>query len=603
MIEKPLNLHIPDATASPVGHFQMMGARSAALSQAYGRIVIISIFFAALYFIICIRAFDLMILQGALRSFNNEETGPQIVSTISTPRRDIVDRNGVLLATSIKTASLYADPHLIIDAEEAARGISRIFPEISYGETLQKLQSDKRFVWIKRNLTPTEQASVLELGQPGLAFQEEYRRLYPHGSLAAHMVGYSGVDGQGLSGIEQSFNNLLAKDGDDLALTMDIRLQHILRREIKKTITDFTAQGGAGLIMDIHTGEVLAAVSLPDFDPHVPAKANDLEKFNRVTLGTYELGSCFKIFTTAALLEQQDVSFSTTYDVRNPIRVGRFTISDYHPENRPLTVPEVFMHSSNIGTAMMAQQVGTDGLKKFFRELGFFDTVAFDIPEVGKPLVPNPWREVSTLTASYGHGIAVTPLHLAAATATIIGSGREITPRLVLDQTRMDQKQTKDKGDRVVSEMTVRKMRDLMRLVVKEGTGSKADVPGLLVGGKTGTAEKSINGRYVKKALISSFVGAFPMDNPRYLVMVSIDDPKPNKSSYGYATAGWTAAPAASRIIAGMAGVLGIVPDDSAEDPADKLSVYLPEEEKKSAATVKPVTQGGAVAALASVPE
>lgn len=571
MIDRRLNLFVPNAGGQKAGRFELMGSLSTSLAQAHGRLVMVRICFTLAYLVMAIRAFDLMVLQGTLISFRDHNgMDTNLSSVVSEPRRDIIDRNGVLLATSIKTVSLYADPHLIIDIEEAARGLARIFADQNYGELLQKLQSDKRFVWIKRNMTPDEQAAVLELGQPGLAFQQEYKRLYPQGAMTVHIVGYSGVDSQGLSGIEQGFNSILMHDGDPLQLTADVRLQHVLRREIQKTMTDFTAAAGSGLIMDIKTGELLAAVSLPDFDPHMPGPAKDEAKFNRVTLGTYELGSVFKIFTTAALFEQQDVPMKTSYDTRNPIKVGRFTISDYHPENRVQTIPEIFMHSSNIGTAMMAQQIGTDGLKNFFNDLGFFKPIAFDLPEVGKPQIPNPWREVSTLTTSYGHGIAITPLQLASATATIIGDGTLVQPHLLMNEKR------NEKGAvRVVSPETSEKMREMLRLVVRHGTGSKADVPGFMVGGKTGTAEKSINGRYVKNALISSFIGAFPMNDPRYLVLVMIDDPKPNKSSYGYATAGWTAAPAVGRVIAGMANIYGLVPDDNKIDVATPLEQYL----------------------------
>lgn len=575
MIDAPLNLHIPDAAPPPKGRFQIDGARSSVLALAYGRIVMISAIFVLAYIIVVIRAFDLMILQGSFVNFREtHDTGARLVSTVSSPRADIVDRNGVLLATSIKMASLYADPHLILEPVAAARGLSAIFPDQNYGELLNKLQSEKRFVWIKRNLTPDQQAAVLELGQPGLVFQEEYKRLYPQGSLTSHFVGYGGVDGQGLSGVEGGFNKVLTASEDPLALTIDVRLQHILRRELQNTISDFTALGGSGVIMNVKTGDILAAVSQPDFDPHQIGTAKSEQQFNRVTLGTYELGSCFKIFTTAAFLEQFHAGMNQSFDTRNQIKIGRFTISDYHPENRVQTVPEVFMHSSNIGTAMMAQQIGTAGLKNFFDQLGLFKALDFDLPEVGKPQVPNPWRDVSTLTTSYGHGIAITPLQLATATATVIGNGTLIKPQLILNH---DQKKTRAQtsGERVISPDTVQKMRELMRLVVKHGTGSKAEVPGLLVGGKTGTAEKNMNGRYQQKKLLSSFVGAFPMNDPEYIVMINIDEPHPNRSSYGYATAGWTAAPTVGRVIAGMAAVLGMAPDVAVHDPADELTHYL----------------------------
>ncbi len=603
MISQRLKLHIPSGGPYPAtNHVEIQGTRTSALRQAHSRLTIVNIFFMLAYMGLSIRAFDLMIIQGALSANTTKSPDSKIMdisnqkttseNTPSIPRRDIVDRNGILLTTSIRTTSLYADPKSIINPEETARALSAIFADQSYGEILKKLEQKNRFVWIKRNLTPREQASILELGDPGLNFKDEFRRLYPQGNLTAHVIGYSGIDSQGLAGIEGGFNDTLSKKGGPLELSIDVRLQHVLHRELQKTMTDFTAQAGAGLIMNVKTGEVLALTSLPDYDPHAAAIAKDEQKFNRVTLGTYELGSTFKIFTTAALLEGQHVPLSTTFDTRNPIKVGRFTISDYHPENRPQTIPEVFMHSSNIGTAMMAQQIGTENLKNFFDDLGLLQAQPFDLPESGKPLIPRPWKDVSTLTASYGHGIAVTPLHLASATATIIGDGRIVIPKLIKSKTS-----TVQKGDQIVSKETVQTMRNLLRLVVQKGTGSKADVPGLLIGGKTGTAEKSINGRYVHNALITTFIGAFPMNNPEYIILVTVDDPKPNKSSYGYATAGWTAAPATARIAENMVRILGIVPDMAAKDPADKLHPYLKEEaekiEKETANQNLPVHQKG----------
>jgi cell division protein FtsI (penicillin-binding protein 3) len=573
--------------AKNTGRFQLLGSQTASLSQAQGRIVLVSIFFLFVYGVFAIRAFDLMILQGSLAGFRNQvQDNDSLVSTVSAPRRDIVDREGVLLATSIKTASLYADPMVMIDPVETAKGLVAIFPDLNQGDLLQKLQGKKRFVWIKRNITPAEQSAVLELGQPGLAFQEEYKRLYPHAELTAHLIGYSGVDGAGLAGIEQSFNPLLKTDGDPLELTLDVRLQHILRREMKRTIDEFRASGGAGIILDAKSGAVLAAVSWPDFDPHQPGPAEADHKFNRVTLGAYELGSTFKIFTTAAVLEHLNLPLDTTFDTRHPIKVGRFTIADFHPENRVQTIPEVFMHSSNIGTAMMAQQLGTAGLKNFFDRLGFLTPLQFDVPETGRPIVPKPWREVSTITASYGHGIAISPLQLAAATATVIGDGTIIHPFLAVKKNTSHRPPV---VERVVSPKTVAQMRSMMRLVVTNGTGSKADVPGMLVGGKTGTSEKSINGRYVENALMSSFVGAFPMNDPRYVVQITIDDPKPHAQSFGYATAGWTAAPAVGRVIQGISAVMAMAPEPSRQDPATLLARYIQPDPSSTSETSYPL--------------
>ncbi len=576
MIEYPLPLL---ETSHPVhtpstGKFELIGSRQTTLSLAHGRLVLISLFFTFAYLGLAIRAFDIMIIQGEFSEFRaHVGLNTPLTSTTSIPRRDIIDRNGLLLATSIKTASLYADPQHILDVETTAQALAKIFPDQNYGDLLQKLSNDKRFVWIKRNMTPDEQVDILELGQPGLNFQEEYRRVYPQGPITAHIIGYDDIDSKGIAGLERGLNSILSKKDEPIQLTIDLRLQHILRREMEKTLHEFTASGAAGIIMDAHSGDVLALASLPDYDPHQISSAKDTQKFNRATLATYELGSTFKIFTTAAAFEQLNLPLSQSYDTRQPIKVGRFTISDFHPENRIQSIPEVFMHSSNIGTAMIAQQIGTLGLKSFFEQVGFFEPISFDIPENGRPIVPKPWRDISTLTASYGHGIAITPLHLAAATATIIGDGTVVHPRLIAPK---DEKY-KPTATRVISKDTVQKMRALMRLVVRHGTATKADVTGMMVGGKTGTAEKNIDGKYIHNALVSSFVAAFPMNDPRYVVLVTIDEPKPNKSSYGYATAGWTAAPAVGRIIESMSAVLAIAPENQTNDPSDMLTPYLSE--------------------------
>lgn len=540
---------------------KMLGARRTSLEQAKSRLVLLSAFFVMAYVIVVARAADLSIIQGALK--NTEEVSYLLEGNVNEndiARGDIIDRNGVLLARSLKTSSLYADPLMIENPAKLAKDLSKIFPDIVYGNMLQKLQSKKRFVWIKRNLTPEQQGQILYLGYPGLNFKQEMRRIYPQGSLASHMVGASGVDGQGLSGIEASFDKYLASSGEPLQLTLDVRLQHVLKREISTAIDEFQAKAGAGLIMDIETGEVLAATSLPDFDPHDYQKAKDAEVFNRLTLGVYELGSSFKIFSTAALLEKTNANMSQKFDVREPIQVGRFKIRDYHPEKRILSLPEVFIHSSNIGSAIMGQAVGTENLKNFYKDIGLFDVPEFEIGEMGRPLIPSPWRDVNTLTASYGHGIAVSPLQLVKATASIMNGGVLVKPTLIKNSSHVNG--DKRRPDlRVISPQTSHRMRQLMRLVVTEGTGSKADVEGFLVGGKTGTAEKPGKGGYSRKKLISSFLGVFPMDAPRYVVFVMVDEPQGNKVSYGYATGGWVGAPTVSRVISSMASVLGMTPN------------------------------------------
>ncbi|MEK7802002.1 MAG: penicillin-binding transpeptidase domain-containing protein [Pseudomonadota bacterium] len=327
------------------------------------------------------------------------------------------------------------------------------------------------------------------------------------------------------------------------------------------------------MIINVKNGEVLAATSLPDFDPNsANTNPNASNMFNRVTLGVYELGSTFKIFTTAALLEQKHPLFSQKFDATHPIVEGGHTIHDYHAENKFLTLPEVFMVSSNIGTARMAQEIGTNGLKSMFDELGLLKKPDFEIEEVGSPIIPKPWREINTLTASYGHGIAVSPLQLMGAVSDIVNGGYKIYPKLVMNA---DKAKATNSNERIISTETSLKMRQLLRLVVSEGTARKANISGYYVGGKTGTAEKNINGKYTSDKNIAIFVGAFPIDNPMYAVMVLVDEPHPNKSSYGYATAGWVAAPAVGRIVTSMGSLLGMQPHTDTADIAEPLKQFI----------------------------
>lgn len=567
----------------------MLGARRSNLDQARSRLVLMSIFFVLAYVVIIARATDLSLIQGALEMGERDSAIERQHATLEKNiRADIVDRNGVLLARSLQTSSLFADAALVQNPEQTAKALVEIFPSLSYGSLLQKLQGNKRFVWIKRNISPQEQENVLHLGEPALNFKSEMHRIYPQGALAAHMVGTSGIDGQGLSGIEASFDQYLKTQEHPLALTLDVRLQHVLKREISEAIDKFSAKAGAGLVMDIDNGEILAAVSLPDYDPHDYQRAKDAEIFNRVTLGAYELGSTFKIFSTAALLEKNNANMAQKFDVREPLEVGRFKIRDYHAEDRILTLPEVFIHSSNIGSALMGQEVGTDYIKNFYADLGLLDTPEFEIKEMGKPLVPKPWREINTLTASYGHGIAVSPLQLVKATASIMNGGVLVNPTLIKNPSKINPEKAIDQPEfRIVSPQTSHRMRQLMRLVVTEGTGGNADVKGYLVGGKTGTAEKPGRGGYDRDKLISSFLGVFPMDNPRYAVFVMVDEPKGTKETYGYATGGWVGAPAVGKIVAGMASIMGLPPNQSADRFEESLVRYVKtkeqiEQEKRS---------------------
>ncbi|MCB9982493.1 MAG: penicillin-binding protein 2 [Rhodospirillales bacterium] len=538
------------------------GERSSALDLARGRLVLMSGFFILVYMVFAVRAFDLAVIQGRAISADDgvriaESAVEQAKPAVNIRRADITDRNGVLLATTLKTSALFADPYLISDAPGTAGALAKIFPDLQYGEVLQKLQSNKRFVWLQRSVTPDQQYQVLQIGEPGLEFEESYKRFYPQGELTAHLLGYGNIDEQGLAGIELSFNKYLS-DGHDLKLTLDVRLQHALRRETLKAMEEFEATGATGAIMDVTTGEILAGISLPDFNPHDPGAAGKDAIFNRLTLGAYELGSVFKIFSTAALFESRDVPMGTRFDASEPIKMGRFTIHDYHAEDRELTIPEVFMYSSNIGSALMGQAVGTEALRSFYKDLGLLDPLDFEVREVARPLVPDPWREINTLTASYGHGVSTTPLQLVTAVSSIVNGGYVVKPSLVMNE-QTDTGEVKE-NVRIVSARTAQRMRQLLRLVVTDGTAKKAEVKGYRVGGKTGTAEKIVNGKYDSKKKISSFIGVFPMDEPRYAVFIMVDEPKGQKHTWGYATGGWVAAPAVARVIASMTSILGIPP-------------------------------------------
>ncbi len=541
--------------------------------MAQSRLSILAACFICAYMIVTLRLVDLTIVQGDIKrpdKFAVEKT--QSIKALSSRRGDIYDRHGFLIATTLKTPSLFVDPSLVLDADILVRDLLSIIPDMDVDSIKGIMSANKRFGWVARNITPEQQQAVLNLGDPALGFKYEYKRVYPQEKLFAHLVGYTDRDGLGLSGIERSYDDVLSA-GKDVHLTLDLRLQHLVKREVSRAIDDFTAIAGVGIIMDVKTGEVLAGVSLPDFDLNLAGKASKNEIFNRLTLGVYELGSMFKIFSTAALLEIEKVGLSKKFDARKPIKAGWHMIHDYHAQKRKLTVPEVFMYSSNIGSALMGEMVGEKALKAFYDDLGLMDALHFDIKEIGAPILPKPWRPSSTMTVSYGHGIATSPMQMSAAVAAVVNGGMAVHPILV----RPKNSNIIKNEVRVLSEKTSETMRKLLRLAVTEGTGKNADVKGYALGGKTGTAEKSINGRYSRKHLISSFVGAFPINDPKYVLMVMVDEPKGNKQSYGYATAGWVAAPAIKRIITSMASVLGMPADiyDPEKDIATSLMRYL----------------------------
>lgn len=556
------------------------GAR--VLEQSRARLLCVGLFFFLCFLSIALRLVEMMInapapppreVASATREGEDPEEQDVRMGDGVLRRGDIVDRNGMLLATSLRTASAFANPREIRNLEEAAARLSGTLG-MPRDVLLKRLKKGKSFVWIKRGMTPAEQQAVNNLGIPGVYFQAEEKRVYPYGNLFSHTVGYVGVDNEGLAGIEKHFNGLLRDEQavrKPLTLSLDARVQHALRDELSQAVQEFSALGATGVVLDARSGEVVAMVSLPDFDPHRPARARDEQKFNRATLGTYEMGSTFKTFTLAMALDAGVTSLKGGYDASQPLKLAGATISDSHPKSRWLSVPEIYAYSSNIGTARILLDSGVKRQKLFMEKLGMLTPLEVELPERASPLYPKDWRELSAVTISYGHGISVSPLHLARGIAAVVRGGT--LPALTL--VRQPEEQHKKPGERVVSEETSRAVARLMRMVVVHGTGGKADVPGYRVGGKTGTAEKiQAGGGYSKGNNLASFVAAFPVDDPAYVVLVMVDEPKGTKATSGYATGGWVAAPVAGRVIARMGPMLGLAPDYSpARDDAEQYWV------------------------------
>lgn len=538
------------------------------LRTAHNRLTFASYAVIFFFVILALRLVQLM-------AFNHEAepmlSDSRVPTVLEKSRATITDRNGLMIATSLATVSLYANPKEIIDARAAARALA---PLLRQNETdlYNKLASDRSFFWLARHLPPKQQQAVNNLGIPGIYFKNDERRVYTQGELFAHAVGYTDIDNTGLSGLERGLNNRLLQSGQPLTTSLDVRVQNIARQELASGISKFNAIGGTAIVMDANNFEILALVSLPDFDPNQPGRIRDEQRFNRGTLGVYEPGSTFKIFNSALVLEAGVATLNTRYDTTKPIKIGRFTINDYHPEKRPLTVAEIFMHSSNIGSAHMAMDVGGGAQQAFLKKFGLLAANDLESNENGRPMVPNQWGNVNTMTIAFGHGIAITPLQLVRATAAAINGGYLGTPTLL-------KRTTPPERQRVISARTSEQVRRLLRLVVSEGTGKAAMVPGYLTGGKTGTAEKIGAGGYNRDARISSFIGAFPMDSPQYVIYVMIDEPKPTKESFGFATGGWVAAPVAGKIISQIGPILGIPPiDETSATVQNSLHLTIPAE-------------------------
>lgn len=546
------------------------GARKATGGRTRNRVIMTMAVFFGIYATIAGRLVYLGMLEP------DESGGP--VSRVTASRPDIVDRNGEVLATDIKTSSLFAEPRRIVDADEVIEKLSTVLPDIEVEQTYKKLKSGAGFVWLKRQLTPKQQADIMQLGLPGIGFRTEKRRFYPGGPTASHILGLTNIDNQGIAGMEKYIDDqgladlqasglAVAKDLKPVRLSIDIRVQHIVRDEVARAMEKYQAIAAGAVVLNVKTGEVLAMASVPDFDPNNPYNALDKDRLNRMSAGVYEMGSTIKSFTTAMALDSGKVTLNSTFDATKPITIGRQTIRDFHGKGRVLSVPEVFIYSSNIGSAREADVVGIEGHREFLKRIGLLDRLQTELPEVARPTEPKVWKKVHSITISFGHGMSTTPLQTAVGAAALMNGGRLMNPTF-LPRT---EEEAEAGARQVVNKKTSEDMRYLYRLNAEKGSGKNAEVPGYRVGGKTGTAEKVVNGRYAANVRFNAFVAAFPMDDPQYIVLSVIDEPKPEKPGMA-ATAGLNAAPIVANIIRRSASFLGVKPDFGHENQATLVS-------------------------------
>jgi cell division protein FtsI (penicillin-binding protein 3) len=467
----------------------------------------------------------------------------------------------------VRTPSLFGEPRRLIDVDEAVELLTATVPDLNAGETRERLSSKKGFVWLKREITKEQQQQVHRLGLPGIGFLAENKRVYPNTSTVSHVIGHVNIDNQGIAGIEKWLDrNGLAdlhslgfatdRQQKPVQLSVDLRVQHALRTELLAARQKFKAKAAAGLITDVRTGEIISMVSVPDYDPNDPREALDKERINRLTTGVYEMGSTFKALTVAMALDSGKITLGSSFDARQPLRYGKFQIHDFHAQRRILTVPEIFTYSSNIGTARMALSLGVEHHRAFLKKMGQLDRLRTEIPESAEPLVPKRWAELNTVTIAFGHGLSVAPLQAVMGISALMNGGKLIPPTFL----KRSEEEAAALAKQVVKPETSDRMRYLMRLNAEKGSATRADVPGYYVGGKTGTAEKVVNGRYSKTKVLTSFTAVLPADKPRYLILIMLDEPQPLPETKGYATSGWNAVPVAGLVIRRVAPLLGIEP-------------------------------------------
>ncbi|WP_127114093.1 peptidoglycan D,D-transpeptidase FtsI family protein [Shimia sediminis] len=543
--------------------------RDKARYRAEGRLLVLSVAFLAGFITVGTR-------MGALAFSEAQEPRASAAgSRIVAQRADIVDRKGRILATNLETHSLYAQPQHMIDKERVAKELVSIFPDLEEDRLIKDFTGKRKFLWIKKKISPEQKQAVHDIGDPGLLFGPREMRLYPNGKLAAHVLGGASFGKEdvraaeliGVAGVEKYFDDALrdpANGGKALTLSIDLTVQAAAERVLYGGMKLMNAKGATSVLMDVHTGEVISLVSLPDFDPNdrprPPTEGNpsDSPLFNRAVQGLYELGSTFKIFTAAQAMDLGLAHATTKIKTAGPLRWGKFKIRDFRNYGSELTLTKVIVKSSNIGTARLAQVIGAERQQGFLRDLGFFDPTPVELVEArgAEPLLPKNWSELSTMTISYGHGLSSSPLHLAAGYAAIANGGKRVVPTLLRRDTPQD-------GARVMSEASAREARAMLRKVVTEGTASFGEVPGYAVGGKTGTADKpkERGGGYYEDKVIATFASMFPAHNPKYVLIVTLDEPVETSGPEPRRTAGWTAVPVAAEMIGRVAPLLGMRPE------------------------------------------
>ncbi|MDG1862517.1 MAG: penicillin-binding protein 2 [Yoonia sp.] len=565
----------PDAIEAENIRLRREDLRDKSRLRAEGRLIVMGAMFALAYGAIGIR-------MGALAGTAPEEPqSASIGSPIIGQRADITDRNGRLLATNLDTHSLYAHPKDMVDPARCARELAAIFPELKEEQLLKDFTGSRKFVWIRRQLSPEQMQQVHDIGSPGLVFGPREMRLYPNGAIAAHILGGASYGREGVAsaevigvaGIERKFDDYLrdpANEGAPLELSLDLTVQAAAEAVLAGGMSIMNAKGAASVLMDVHTGEIISMVSLPDFDPNnrpqvlLTGDQSDSPLFNRAVQGVYELGSTFKIFAVSQAMELGLVSPDTMINTRGPLQWGKFRIRDFHDYGAELSTTDVIVESSNIGTARIAMQIGAERQQDFLRSLGFMEPTPVELQEApsGAPLLPKSWSELSTMTISYGHGLSSSPLHLATAYSSLLNGGTRVYPTIL----KRDRVQS---GPRVVREDISQSARDMLRQVVVRGTASFGEVEGYEVGGKTGTADKpkENGGGYYKDKVISTFASVFPANDPQYVLVVTFDEPSENSGDTPRRTAGWTAVPVAAEIIRRVAPLLGLRPQVDSLEP------------------------------------